>query len=236
MDNLPLDVLRMPEPSATKIDRVRYLIKLLRKTQAQFGAMINVDPSNMSKFLSGRIPITDAFINRIVVNLGISKKWLEHGEGVPFANGKDPEVVSSPNAIVLGPNGAPVYNIDVTAGFGAIDHSFENERVIGRLSLPSINPKYPIVQVSGESMMPRVANRSYISIRPIEPDAPIFWGQMYLVVMNDYRMLKVLRRHTDPSKVILHSYNPEFDDMEISKSDICQLFIVDAVLNVDITA
>lgn len=226
----------MPEPSATKIDRVRYLIKLFRKTQAQFGALINVDPSNMSKFLSGRIPITDGFINRIVVNLGISKNWLENGEGVPFANGLEPDVITAPDAVALGRKGAPVYNIDVTAGYGAIDHSFENERIIGRLDLPSLNPNYPVVPVSGESMLPRVANHSYISIRPIDPGSPIFWGQMYLVVMNDYRMLKVLRRHPDPTKVILHSYNPEYDDMEIDKSDICQLFFVDAVLNIDILA
>lgn len=236
MSTSQLDTLAMPEPSATKIDRVRYLIKLFRKTQAQFGALISVDPSNMSKFLSGRIPITDGFINRIVVNLGISKKWLENGEGVPFANGVEPEVIASSKVVTLGPKGAPVYNVDVTAGFGAIDHSFEKERIVGRLDLPSLNPKYPVVQVSGESMAPRVANHSYISIRPIDPSAPIFWGQMYLVVMNDYRMLKVLRRHPDPSKVILHSYNPDFDDMEIEKKDICQLFFVDAVLNFDIIA
>lgn len=231
INNLPL-----PEPAATKIDRVRYLIRLFRKTQAQFGQLINVDPSNMSKFLSGRIPITDGFINRIVVNFGVSKPWLERGEGVPFPAGREAEIVTSGNTVVLGAKGAPVYNLDVTAGYGAIDHSFENETIIGRLDLPSINPKYPIVQVSGESMAPRVANRSYVSIRPIAPESPIFWGQMYLVVMNDYRMVKVLRRHVDPSKVILHSYNPEYDDMEVDKKDICQLYMVDAVLNIEITA
>ena len=231
-----IDTLSLPEPTATKIDRVRYLIKLFRKTQAQFGSMINVDPSNMSKFLSGRIPITDGFINRIVVNMGVSKSWIEHGEGVPFPNSSEPDVISSGGAIALGAKGAPVYNIDVTAGFGAIDHSFENERIAGRLDLPSLNPKYPIVRVSGDSMAPRVANNSFISIRPIEPGAPIYWGKMYLVVLNDYRMLKILRRHTDPSKVILHSVNEQYDDMEIDKRDILQLYIVDAVLNIEITA
>lgn len=231
-----IEPLVLPEPSATKVDRVRYLIKLFRKTQAQFGQLINVDPSNMSKFLSGRIPITDGFINRIVVNLGISKPWLEKGEGVPFADGAEPEIVEAPGGMMLGAKGAPVYNVDVTAGFGAISHSFEHERVVGRLDLPSINPKYPIVRVSGESMTPRVKNNSYISIRPVDPNGSIFWGQMYLVVTEDYRMLKVLRRHEDSSKVILHSYNSEYDDMVLDKSEILQLFFVDAVLNIEFTA
>lgn len=231
-----IDNLSLPEPSASKIDRVRYLIKLFRKTQAQFGALISVDPSNMSKFLSGRIPITDGFLNRIVVTFGVSKAWLERGEGVPFPSGREPEIVTPSNGVVLGAKGAPVYSIDVTAGYGAIDHSFENETIIGHLDLPTINPKYPVVKVSGDSMSPRVPNHSFVSIRPIDPGAPIFWGQMYLVVMNDYRMVKVLRRHPDPSKVVLHSYNPEYDDMEVDKCDILQLYVVDVVLNIDITA
>ncbi len=74
-----INELTPPSPAATTIDRIKYLIKLMRKTQAQFGQLINVDASNMSKFLSGRIPITDGFINRIVVNLNVSKKWLLTG-------------------------------------------------------------------------------------------------------------------------------------------------------------
>ena len=46
-----------PQVSATPADRVRYLIKLLRKTQAQFGQLIGLDPSNLSRALSGDQPL-----------------------------------------------------------------------------------------------------------------------------------------------------------------------------------
>ena len=232
----PSTELSMPDQSATVVDRVRYLIKLFRKTQAKFGEAIRVDASNMSKFLSGRIPITDGFLNRIVVNYGVSKTWLATGEGVPFPASTEPCTIQSGPHVGTAPKakGAPVYDVDVTAGFGELSAMFTDDRLVGRLDLPSINPHYPVVHVKGESMMPRVPGNAWISIRPISPDSPIFWGQMYLVVLDDYRMLKVVRKHPDPDKVVLHSYNPAYDDMEIPRSAIRQLFIVDAVLNYEI--
>lgn len=230
----PSTELSLPAPTATVIDRVRYLIKLFRKTQAKFGEEINVDASNMSKFLSGRIPITDGFMNRIVVNYGVSKPWLATGEGLPFPSNMDPNTIANGPRVAAAAKGAPVYDVDVTAGYGELSSMFTSARLVGRLDMPSINPEYPIVHVTGESMTPRVANNSWISIRPIQPDSPIFWGQMYLVVMDDYRMLKVLRKHADPEKVVLHSINPDYDDMEIPRSAIRQLYIVDAVLNYEI--
>ena len=228
-----IDQLELPEPTATVVDRVRYLIKLMRKTQAQFGQLINVDASNMSKFLSGRIPITDGFMNRIVVNMGVSKQWLATGEGVPFPKGTDPESVASGALVGFG-KGAPVYDVDVTAGFGELSRMFTQDRIIGTLDLPAINPSYPVVRVSGDSMSPKIGNGSFVSIRPVSLDSPIFWGQPYVVVLDDYRVVKVIKKHDDPTKIVLHSYNPEFDDMEIKLESVRQLFMIDTVLNYDI--
>jgi phage repressor protein C with HTH and peptisase S24 domain len=52
--------------------------------------------------------------------------------------------------------------------------------------------------------------------------------------MEDYRMVKYLRRHSDNDKVILHSANPDYDDMEVSRKDIIGLYLVEAILNYDI--
>lgn len=219
------DELTLPGDDASLIDRIRYLITFMRKTQAEFGRMLDIDPSNMSKMMSGRAPISDSTINRIVVNLGVSKRWLLKGDDVPFPKSK---------ALTHDTSGAPVYNIDVTAGHAELSSMFTRERVIGHLKLPNINPEYPIVRVSGDSMEPRIGNGSYISIRPLSADAPIFWGQVYVVITDDYRMVKVVRRHPDPDKVILHSFNPDFDDMELNRSQIKSLYLVETILTYDI--
>lgn len=78
------DRLEIPAKDAGVLDRIRYLIRLKRHTQASFGKFIGVDAATVSRVLSGRTSPSDAFINRIVVNLGVSKKWLSEGSDVPF--------------------------------------------------------------------------------------------------------------------------------------------------------
>lgn len=227
-----VDMLLEPDAEASVADRIRYLITRMRKTQAEFGRLIDVDPSNMSKLMNGHIRITDRTLNRIVVNLGVNKAWLVNGEGEPFATRSEDK---RSEAVVR--RGAPVYDIDVTAGPAELSRMFTDERIIGYLDIPMLDSNYPLVRVSGPSMMPRLNHGSWVQIREVNVAGPISWGSIYVVVLEDYRMVKVIRRHpSDPSMVILHSYNPEFDDMEIDRADIKKLFHVTSIFNYDIIA
>ena len=38
----------------------------------------------------------------------------------------------------------------------------------------------------------------------------------------------------DPSMVILHSDNPAYDDMDVSRADIRAIYIVEAILNYEV--
>lgn len=229
--------LQEPGSNATVQDRVRYLITRLRKTQQQFAALMGIDGPNLSRILNGRTPFSDAMVNRIVVNLGVSKDWLLYGTDVPFAKTSEHVIESVGDSdapvrvLTREANGAPVYDIDVTAGYSELSSMFTSDRIIGYLQLPQVNPANAVVRVSGESMVPQIPDGAFIAIRPISSDAPIFWGQTYLVILDDYRMVKVLRRHQDPSKVILHSINPDYDDMEVNRSAIKGIYVVDAVIN-----
>ena len=55
-----------------------------------------------------------------------------------------------------------------------------------------------------------------------------------MVEREEFRMVKYLRRHPDPSMGILHSDNPAYDDMDVARSDIRALFVVEAILNYEI--
>lgn len=226
-----------PSTTASTIDRIKYLIKLIRKNQAQFAEMIGINPSNISKVLSGKIPVSDSMINRIVVNLGVSKQWLVNGTDVPFPRYQGPSTIDSNGKRVRLQEptaGAPVYDVDVTAGSANLSRMLTSEHVIGRLLIPGLNPELPIVKVSGNSMSPRINNGAYISIRHVDTDAPIFWGQIYVVMLEDYRMVKYVRRHEDPAKVILHSENPNYDDVIIDRDKIVGMFLVETILNYEI--
>ena len=228
---------REPGEDSSAVERIRYLIVIMHQTQRSFAHLIGLNPTNLSKILNGRTPVTTGIINRILVNTGVSRVWLTDGVGVPFpqGTGHEPDVVDeSPVRMDFTPEGAPVYDIDVTAGAEPLAREFTSDRIIGWLNMPNLTAATPVVRVSGDSMAPRIQNGSFIQIRSVSLDSPLYWGATYVIVLDDFRMVKVVRRNPDPSMVTLHSINTEYDDMEIDRSLIRALFIVQSVFNFDV--
>ncbi len=238
--NEQLGEIALPAPEANVLDRIRYLIRLSRRNQNQFSELAGIDPTILSKILGGKLRVSDSFLNRLVVNLGVSKDWLREGTDVPYPRPEHARTFDSsvsPAAVgAVCTEGAPVYAIDVTAGCRELSRMFTDDRIVGRLNLPGVDPAWAVVSVSGDSMAPRIQNGGYIAIRPIRLNSPISWGQIYVVVLDDYRLVKYVRRHKDKNMVILHSANPEYDDMEISRDDIRGLYLVEVIMNYEITA
>ena len=79
-------------------ERIKFLMKELNYRQVDFAQKIDVDTSNLSKYLNGRLAMSEALINKIVVNLGVSKQWLETGEDLPFAKQQPQQLVTVPES------------------------------------------------------------------------------------------------------------------------------------------
>lgn len=217
------------------IGRIKYLIRELRLTQGEFAEKIGCDQSNLSKHLNGKLPVSESLINKMVINLGVSKTWLKDGQDVPFAkysSGTVPELIID-ESVMKSMKGTPVYDIDVTAGGMNRPMMFADEHIVGAVNMPNINPDCRIVRVNGDSMSPVISNGDFIAVRELTNMSQIFWGHIYVVVLDDYRMVKYLRKHSDPEKVILRSENPKYDDMEISRSEIKELLVVQNILHID---
>ena len=220
--------------------RIKFLIKSMRLTQGDFARRLGINPANLSKSLNTESALTMGLVNRISADMGVSKVWLCTGEGVPYAKetAREPIEVGADNVLTVMPAqsapGVPVYDIDVTAGRRELWLELTDDRIIGRINLPNLAEDAAIVRVSGDSMDPTVRNGSYVAIRPVSNTSYIFWGQMYVIVLDDYRMVKFVRRNADNTKVTLHSDNPAYDDMEVNRDDIRRLYLVEAVINCDL--
>lgn len=216
-------------------ERIRYLIQRSGMTQAQFADRLSVNPSNLSKHLSGKIPITEGLINKIVVDMGVSKTWLRDGDDVPFAKPRhaaEMDVESQQRALSADTRrGVPVYDIDVTAGRSELNRMFTADRIVGFMDMPSLSSDCIIVRVSGDSMKPVIENGSYVAIRPVSTSGIIFWGQIYIIITEDYRMVKFVHRHPDNHYVVLHSANPDYDDIDMPRDNIEGMFIVETIIN-----
>lgn len=213
------------------ISRIRYLMSENGMKQNAFAARIGTDVSNFSKSLNGKLPISDALLNKIVVALGISKLWLAEGEGVPYSKPTAPDALTVKH---LPEGGAiPIYDIDVTAGGLSREMMFADDRVVGHVSVPGINRNCKIVKVSGDSMQPVISNGDYIAVQEVTDSSIIYWGQIYVVLLDDYRMVKYLRRNADSTMVTLRSANPAYDDIDLPRSAIRSLFFVHHILHID---
>lgn len=215
------------------IQRIKKLMLLMGLSQGAFSQKLGISPANMSKHLSGRLPITVGLVNRICLDMGVSRLWLTTGEDVPFGKSEPHQNITVGAHRESTPKrGVPIFDIDVTAGFGPLEQQLTSDRISGYIDLPGVlNPANEcMVRVSGNSMEPTIPNGSYIAVREVATDT-IIWGKTYVIVMEELRMVKTVRRHENPEMVILHSHNPEYDDMEIRRDEILKLYIVDSVIN-----
>ncbi len=220
----------------TILDRIKYIMNTSRLNQSAFARRLGVDSPYISKIMSGRLAVSEGFINRIVIDMGVSKQWLKHGTDVPFPKPTHANTIEAkvePVQVSQNHSGIPVYDIDVTAGSAELSRMLTMDRIMGYVDMPQINPECVILRVSGDSMRPSIYNGSFIAIRPVSATGIIFWGQIYVVVTDSYRMVKYLRRHTNPDYVVLHSENPAYDDIDMLRSDIQGLYLVETVINYD---
>lgn len=220
------------------IARIKQLMSSMGMKQAAFAERIGIDPSNFSKHLNGKLPLSENLFNKIVVNVGASKEWLVTGEGEMWSNTPTTGQISTitvPAGKISSSSarGAFVYDLDVTAGGVSRERMFADEQIIGTINMPAVHPDCCIVRVSGDSMSPVIGNGDLIAIREVRNPNLIFWGQIYVVLLDDYRMVKYIRRHPDASQVILRSENSRYDDIEVAKSDIRSLFLVENIIRID---
>ena len=221
-----------PEKNVEVIARIKYLMKEMGLRQVQFAERIGVDTSNLSKYLNGHMPLSDALLNRVVVNLGVSKQWLLDGTDLPFA--KTPSLVAADGVTGAATAGVPVYDVDATAGVTSGRAGlFASENIIGWVNLPNMSPDCRIVRVSGDSMTPVINDGDFIAVRELSNLQQIYWGQIYVVQLDDFRLVKYVRRHSDPNMVVLRSENSNYDDMDVRRADIHEMLLVQHILHLN---
>ncbi|MDE6377591.1 MAG: hypothetical protein K2K72_02480 [Duncaniella sp.] len=151
------------------VSRLRHLMDVKGYSQRRLAEMLRLDPSNLSKALTGKLPVTEGLINRVVADLGVSKRWLRDGSGLPFekpVRAREVELEEAPEVVESVINGGvPVYDIDATAGCMPLERIFAEVKPVGMVSMPDIPAGAHFIQVRGDSMTPRIANGGYVAVR-----------------------------------------------------------------------
>lgn len=150
----------------------------------------------------------------------LSADWLLTGEGPMLKEDKPvAKVCFDPNI------GTPYYDVDFIGGF--------NEILNNQTTVPECNVVVPGFEkaslwcnVTGHSMEPKINHGDIIALRECTIN-DIQYGEIYAVVLDTIRTIKIIRRGTTPDCLLFVPINkPDYEDQEFSISRIIRIFEV----------
>lgn len=165
-------------------------------------------------------------IEKICANANISPEWLLTGNG-PMLKPLSEDSPANPEPIVsYDPNiGVPYFDVDITAGFDLI---FNDQTVtpVANIVVYGFEKASVWCNVTGDSMYPKICHGDMIALRECRPD-DVLYGEIYAVVLDNIRTVKILRKAKDPTMLRFIPINTEkYDEQEFEKSRIIRIFEV----------
>ena len=200
------------------------------------GAMertIGASKGVLSRAINNGTDIQAKWLSIIVENYPrYSTGWLLTGAGSMLkddSNGIktiDEATPSSIPATSMNPSiGTPYYDVDFIGGFDEVFNS--------QVNIPATNivirgfEKASLwCNVTGHSMEPKINHGDIIALRQCTLN-DIQYGEIYAVVLDTIRTIKILRRSPDPDKLRFIPINTnDYDEQEFDKSRIINVFEV----------
>lgn len=208
----------------TKRERLEALIAHYSDGKpTRFAKHIGVAPSTISTWIARDTFDYDLLFAKCEK---ISPEWLLTGNGsmlktaLQEAMAVEPVRSESPN------KGAPYYDVDFLGGF---DLTFNDQ---------TINPEYNIdfkpfnkqgvswVNITGHSMEPRINHGDIIAIKECRLE-DVQYGEIYAVVLDTIRTVKILRKSNNPDRMRYVPINEDnYDEQEYDNSRILRIFEV----------
>ena len=135
-------------------------------------------------------------------------------------------ILSEPSVSYTPSKGAPYYDVDFLGGF---DLTFNDQ---------TITPEYNIdfkpfnklgvtwVNITGHSMEPKINHGDIIALKECRLE-DVQYGEIYAVVLDTIRTVKILRKAKDPNRMRYVPINEEnYDEQEYDNSRILRIFEV----------
>ena len=153
----------------------------------------------------------------------VNAEWLLTGTGSMLKNKESIDIMSP--IVSYDPKvGQPYYNVDFLGGFNEVFNS--------QTSLPDRNIMVPgfdraslWCNVTGHSMEPKISHGDIIALRQCTI-SDIQYGEMYAVVLDTIRTIKIIRRGSSKKFLRYVPINPNFDEQEFEVSRIINVFEV----------
>ena len=214
-------------------DRIAQIIKNEGISTRAFEQQLGCSNGVISKCINKGTDISSQWVSKIIeIYSQVDPKWLLTGEGAMLQTTQNDETSASGRSIEVAPQlsnnpaiGKPYYDVDFLGGFSEIINS--------QVSIPTNNI---VIQgfedadcwcnVTGHSMEPKINHGDIIALRKCTLE-DIQYGEIYAVVLDTIRTIKILRRSSDPKKLRFVPINTnDYDEQEYAKERIQNIFEV----------
>lgn len=208
----------------TKKERLEALIAHYSDGKpTRFAKHIGVAPSTISTWIARDTFDYDLLFAKCEM---ISPEWLLTGNGsmlktaLQEAMAVEPVRSESPN------KGAPYYDVDFLGGF---DLTFNDQTINPEYNIdfrPFNKPGVTWVNITGHSMEPKINHGDIIALKECRLE-DVQYGEIYAVVLDTIRTVKILRKAKDPNRMRYVPINEEnYDEQEYDNSRILRIFEV----------
>lgn len=187
------------------ISEIKFKDKL---TQAQIAESLDVKSTYLSDMINGRVPVSDSILNKIYELYSYAKLSFdtEKTRTVPLKNDLFKSI--------------PFYDINVSAGdIVFLDGGLlKDKEPDDWFDIPKSVDADIAFPTYGHSMSPVITNGDRVAYKFITDWSFFNYGMKYMIVTDEQRMVKYLRKHDKEGFILLESENPEYDpiDMPIS--------------------
>lgn len=210
----------------TKKDMILAMIEHYSNgNKAQFANLLGITPQGLSTWIK-----RETFDNELIFSKceDISAQWLLTGKGDMIENNNQTKssFFSEKEKISLDPAlGVPYFDVDFLGGFSEI---YNNQTVVPACNIvaPGFEKATLWCNVTGHSMEPKINHGDIIALRECTVQ-DIQFGEIYAVVLDTIRTVKILRRGSSPDVLRYVPINiTNFDEQEFPLSRIVNVFEV----------
>ena len=217
------------ENISTIKDRILTFLESEGIKKADFYSTTGISDSNFKgKNLSSQLG-GDAIVKVLTSYPNLSADWLLVGagsmlkddlNGIKTINEADSSFMPTTS---MNPSvGTPYYDVDFIGGFDEVFNSQPATNIVIR----GFEKASLWCNVTGHSMEPKINHGDIIALRQCTLN-DIQYGEIYAVVLDTIRTIKILRRSPDPDKLRFIPINTEdYDEQEFDKSRIVNIFEV----------
>ena len=241
------------EKNLTVKDKIFAFLEEKGISKTEFYTETGIEPSNFKGKNKESLPGSAMLVKILTRYPDLSADWLLTGQGemlkqnVPSVatsginaaedalsfsdkdtkkTGNTQENSEKKSQISFDPNiGTPYYDVDFIGGFSEIFND--------QTTLPACNVVVPGLEkaqlwcnVTGHSMEPKINPGDIIALRECRID-DIQYGEIYAVVLDTIRTIKILRRGTTPDTLLFVPINkPDYEEQEFEASRIIRVFEV----------